>query len=266
MNNLFKGETFQAPMIVLISPAKTLEFDKTIPYKVATQPMFATPETEVLVKSLKTQSAAELAKLMDISGTLATLNYDRYKQWKTPFTEKNARQAIFTFNGPVYHGFDFLAYGKAEYERLQKTVRMISGLHGLLRPFDLIQAYRLDMHTPLPNPKGNDLYAYWKQRITDALNAEKPDVVVNCLSEEYGAAVDFEKIKAPVVRVAFKNFRNGKYVVMGLLAKKARGMYADFVVRENVTKHEDLKKFGRGGYKFDAKTSTKDKLVFLRKA
>ena len=140
-------------MIVILSPAKTLEFERTVPYNKYTLPMFL-KDSEKLVEILKKKSDKELSELMEISKDLAELNYKRFQEWKTPFNEKNARQAVFTFNGPVYHGFDFMAYKKEDYERLQNTVRIISGLHGILKPFDLIQAYRLDMGTPLENPKG----------------------------------------------------------------------------------------------------------------
>ena len=251
-------------MIVVISPAKTLELERTQPFDGHTIPQFL-EETKLLVGLLKKKKTEELMALMEISADLAKFNFERYQDWKTPFTQKNARQAVFTFNGPVYQGFDFFGYDKAAFERLQKTVRIISGLHGLLRPYDLIQPYRLDMHIPLKNPAGADLYAYWKQKITDALNKECKDVLVNCLSVEYAAAIDFSQIKCQTIAITFKNYRNGKYIVMGLLAKKARGMFADFVVRQNVSKIEDLKKFNRDGYIFDPKTSKPNELVFLRK-
>ncbi len=251
-------------MIVILSPAKTLNFDKTIPYPTHTIPEFL-QESQVLASALRKKSPKELETLMGISADLAKLNHERYQEWKTPFTPKNASQCVFTFDGPVYHGFDFLAYRKAEYERLQKTVRIISGLHGILRPFDLIQAYRLDMDTILKNPAGDDLYAYWKQKITNVLNRECKDVLVNCASQEYAAAIDFPKMKCKVVHIIFKNLKHGKYQVIGILAKKARGMFADFVVRENIQKPQDLKKFNRGGYAFDAKSSSDSELVFLKK-
>ena len=251
-------------MIVIISPAKTLEFDKTLPYTKYTIPQFL-PETQVLVQILRKKSPEELLSLMGISADLAKLNYDRFQQWRTPFTPKNARQAVFTFNGPVYHGFDFIAYKKADFERLQNTVRIISGLHGILRPFDLIQAYRLDMDTELANLSGKDLYAYWKQKVTDSLNKECKDVLVNCASAEYAEAVDFSKLNCKVMSIVFKNFKKGKYQVIGILAKKARGMFADFVVRNNIQKVEDLKKFNANGYSYDAKSSNDSELVFLKK-
>ena len=251
-------------MIVILSPAKTLNFDKAIPYPKHTIPIFL-KDSSVLADILRKRSVQELTSLMGISADLAKLNHERYQKWKAPFNEKNARPCIFTFDGPVYHGFDFLAYKKNDYERLQETVRIISGLHGILRPFDLIQAYRLDMHIELKNPAGNNLYAYWKQKITDTLNKECKDVLVNCASKEYAEAVDFSKLKCKVVSIAFKNLKNGKYQVIGLLAKKARGMFADFVVRNDVQRIEDLKKFNRDGYQFDAKTSSENELVFLKK-
>jgi cytoplasmic iron level regulating protein YaaA (DUF328/UPF0246 family) len=222
-------------------------------------------DTKKLVTILKKRSPAQLMELMGISEDLARLNAMRYKQWKTPFTPKNARPAIFTFDGPVYHGFDFYAYKKPDFERLQKTVRIISGLHGVLKPFDLIQAYRLDFDTPLKNPAGADLYAFWRTKITTALNAEKPDVIVNCASKEYAAAVDFDALNCRVITITFKNFKHGKYQVIGILAKKARGLFADFMVRSNVTKPEQLRLFKAGGYAFDAKTSTENELIFLKK-
>ncbi len=251
-------------MIVLLSPAKTLDFDKTIPYDKYTIPQFLA-DSEKLVMLLKKKTPAQLSELMEISEDLAKLNHERYQRWKTPFTKENARPCIFTFNGPVYQGFDFLAYRDAEYERLQKTVRIISGLHGILRPFDLIQAYRLDMHTLLKNSAGDDLYALWKQKVTDVLNSECKDLLINCASQEYSDAVDFPRLKCRVVTPLFKNLMKGKYQVIGLMAKKARGMFADFVVRNNFTDVKDFKKFNRDGYTFDQSASTEDELVFLRK-
>lgn len=251
-------------MIVTLSPAKSMDFDKTIPSDIRTVPTFI-KDTEKLVKNLKKMSAKELASFMEISDSLAKLNYERYQRWKTPFTKDNARPCVFTFDGPVYKGFDWLAYKKADYERLQKTVRIVSGLHGLLKPFDMIQAYRLDMHTPLENHDGNNLYDLWRDKVTDMLNKECKDILVNCASKEYSEAIDFDKLKCKVVTIEFKNLRKGKYMVIGLIAKKARGMFADFVVRENVKKFSDLKNFNRDGYAFDDKESTDDNLIFLRK-
>ena len=196
-------------MIVILSPAKTLEFDRTVPYEKFTIPEFMN-ETEALVQILKKKSPEDLANLMGISKDLAHLNYERYKEWKSPFNKKNARQCIFTFNGPVYHGFDFLAYKKDDYERLQETVRIISPLHGILRPFDLIQAHRLEMSVEFPNSAGNNLYVYWKQKVTDVLNKECKNILVNCASKEYADAVDFSQLKCRVVNIIFKNKRNGK--------------------------------------------------------
>ncbi len=251
-------------MIVTLSPAKTLDFDKTIPYGKYTIPQFLA-ESEKLVALLKKKTPAELSEMMDIGDDLAKLNSERYQRWKTPFNKENARPCIFTFNGPVYQGFDFLAYKEPDYERLQKTVRIISGLHGILRPFDLIQAYRLDMHTALKNHAGDDLYAVWKQKVTDVLNTECKDLLVNCASAEYSEAIDFSELKCKVVTPLFKNLMKGKYQVIGLVAKKARGMFADFIVRNNFIKVEDFKKFNRDGYAFDPATSTDTELVFLRK-
>jgi len=251
-------------MKVILSPAKTLDFDKTIPYNVNTIPQFLS-ESKKLVSILKKKTPKQLTKLMEISQDLAKLNHTRYQKWKTPFTTKNSRPCIFTFDGAVYRGFDFLAYKNPDYKRLQNTVRIISGLHGILRPFDLIQAYRLDMHIPVENPSGKDLYAFWKQKITEALGKECKDLLVNCASNEYSQAVDFSQLKCKVVTPQFKNLKRGKYQVIGLFAKRARGMFADFVVRNNFNKVEDFKKFNRDGYVYDAKTSTDTDLVFLRK-
>lgn len=249
-------------MHVLLSPAKTMDFEKTIPYDKHTIPMFLN-ETEKLVQILKKLTPKQLEELMEISPDLAKLNAERYQKWKTPFTNKNARPCIFTFDGPVYRGFDFIAYKDKDYERLQNTVRILSGLHGLLKPFDLIQPYRLDMHIPIKNQAGKDLYTLWKEKITDQLNKECT-ILVNCASQEYSDAVDWKKLTCKVINTVFKDYKNGKYVVVGITAKKARGMYADFVVRNNIQKIEDLKKFSRG-YSFDPKSSKEQEFVFLRK-
>jgi uncharacterized protein len=251
-------------MLIILSPAKTLDFDKTIPYKKHTIPIFL-KDSSLLVNQLKKLSPKQLQSLMEISSDLANLTHQRYKRWKTPFTTKNARPAIFTFNGPVYQGFDFLAYKTKDYERLQKTIRIISGLHGILKPLDLIQAYRLDMHTTLKNHKGNNLYELWRQKITDQINMENPKILVNCASKEYFEAIDLSQLKCKIITIHFKNLKHGKYQVIGLFAKKARGMFADFLVKNNYTKINDFKKFKKDGYIFDSTTSNDTDLVFLRK-
>jgi len=251
-------------MLVILSPAKTLEFDRTVPYPEFSIPIFL-DQTKELITILKKKSPEDLSKLMNISKDLAKLNHKRYQEWKTPFTKENTRQAVFTFNGPTYHGFDFFAYKKPEFERLQKTVRIISGLHGLLKPFDLIQAYRLDMETELKNPKGKNLYEFWRKTVTDAIKKENPDILVNCASKQYSETVDFTQLKCKIITPLFKNLVRGHYQVVGLLAKKARGRFADFIVRNDIKKAEDLKKFNGGNYEYDPKTSTETDLVFLRK-
>lgn len=246
-------------MNIIISPAKSLDYESKPFTSTYTQPQFLSQSKE-LVSIMKKKKAKELSSLMGISDSLGKLNYERYQKWKPPFTPKNAKQAVFAFNGAVYRGFDFSSYSNKQFELLQERLRIISGLYGILRPLDLIQPYRLEMGTSLPNKKGKDLYHFWKETVTKSL---KTNLLVNLASKEYFEAVDLSQFT--VVTPIFKDYNKGSYKVIGLYAKKARGLFANWLIQKNITKLKDMEKFSEKGYVFDKKSSTASALVFLRK-
>jgi cytoplasmic iron level regulating protein YaaA (DUF328/UPF0246 family) len=254
-------------MITVLSPAKTLDFESACPTKKHSEPDFL-DDAQILVDKLATFSEKRLAKLMDISGNLASVNAGRFRSWKRPFNLENAKPALLAFKGDVYTGFDLPQWKPADYDFAQKHLRILSGLYGVLRPLDLMQAYRLEMGTALPNKRGKNLYAFWGARITgalnDALKATRAHVLVNLASNEYFSSVVPSKLDAEVVTPVFKDEKNGHYKVISFFAKKARGMMADFIIRNRILRPDDLKTFDAGEYVFDDASSTGRELVFLR--
>lgn len=254
-------------MIIILSPSKTLDFET--PYKgiAHTQPEFI-KESENLISSLRTYSKAKLAGLMDISDKLAALNVQRYQDFSTPFTLQNARQALLAFKGDVYDGIPVETYKKADFEFAQAHLRILSGLYGLLRPLDLIQPYRLEMGIALKNARGKDLYAFWGDRLTMALNKElnKHDnpVLVNLASQEYFAAVMPNILKYKIINVHFKENQKGKLKVVGLFAKKARGLMAHYVISKQLDDCNQLKEFTENGYSFEKSLSGDSDYIFVR--
>jgi len=258
-------------MIVVLSPAKKLDFDSEVPNQTqATNPIFL-EQTLVLVKELKRKSAEDLSKLMKISAKLGDLNAKRYKDFKLPLEKEKSRQAIFAFIGDTYQGFDVGQLSKRDLQYAQKSLRVLSGLYGMLSPLDLIMPYRLEMGTKF-GPKGfNNLYEFWREVLTDELNKlakdSKASWVVNCASKEYFSAVDEKSLNIPVVNPVFKEKKKGSDdppKVIGLFSKKARGMMARFIVKERVRKPSDLESFNELGYKFSKKESTDKEFVFNR--
>ncbi len=255
-------------MLVLLSPSKTLdETPVRLPVK-PTQPPFP-EETQQLAAILKKLKAKQLQKLMGVSEKIAKLNEARYQQFSFPFTEKNAKPALFMFKGDVYTPIAVDKYTKQDLEYAQAHLRMLSGFYGLLRPLDLMQPYRLEMGTELKNPKGKDLYAFWGEKIAAEINkaakAARSKAVVNLASGEYFNAVMVDKLALPLVDVQFKEYRDGSYKIIGLLAKKARGMMADWIIRERVENPEKLKDFNLEGYRFAREMSSKDAMSFVRR-
>ncbi len=254
-------------MLALLSPAKTLDF-KPLDGEVSHSEPLLLPEAEQLVEVSRQLQASDLMKLMKISKGLATLNVRRFKEFETPFTARNSKQAIFAFRGDTYVGFDVDTLDGATLEFAQGHVRILSGLYGLLRPLDRIQPYRLEMGIKLKTARGKDLYSFWGDRISQAINEalkETPDaVVVNLASNEYIKVVKRDALEARFVDCVFKEVRGGQAKVVGLAAKRARGMMARFICSERISKVEDLKSFDRAGYSFQARTSTEDVLEFHR--
>lgn len=254
-------------MLLLISPAKTLDFETPPATDLATQPDFLT-ESQSLIQVLRDLAPQDISNLMGISDKLGQLNYDRYAQWCTPFTPDNAKQALLAFKGDVYTGLEAEHFKKRDFEFAQEHLRILSGLYGLLRPMDMIQPYRLEMGTRLVNPGGDNLYQFWGERLTRAINVQleslsKP-VVVNLASNEYFKAVQPQRLEAPVITPVFKDWKNGQYKVISFYAKKARGMMAAYAVRRRLTRAEQLKQFVGGGYAYNEALSQGNQWVFTR--
>ncbi|MFV8369354.1 peroxide stress protein YaaA [Flavobacterium sp. LB2R40] len=252
-------------MKIVISPAKSLNFEKELPTKLHTEPLFL-KESRLVHKVLKEKKPSDLSALMSISDKLADLNWKRNQEWKTPFTPANARPAVYTFDGDVYTGLDAYTITPKKIDALQDSLRILSGLYGLLKPLDLIQAYRLEMGTKLPVGESKNLYDFWKPTITKALNKElkEGELFVNLASTEYFGAIDAKALKVPVITPEFKDYKNGKLKIISFFAKKARGMMVHYIIDTNAKTIADLKGFNYDGYQFDANLSEGNHLVFTR--
>ena len=254
-------------MLLVISPAKTLDFE-TLSHSSLTSHADYLTEAQGLIDVLAPMPPQDIAQLMKLSDKLAALNTARYGSWQTPFTLDNAKQAILAFKGDVYTGLEAETLTDVQLNFSQSHLRILSGLYGLLRPLDLMQAYRLEMGTKLATPKGKDLYAYWKQTVAPALNKElgkKDPVLVNLASDEYFKSVDTKALNARVVQPVFQDYKNGQYKIISFFAKKARGLMARYIVDQRITDVEQLKKFKVAGYAFAPKESTENTWVFRRK-
>lgn len=255
-------------MIILLSPSKTLDLETPIKVKEMTQPEFL-EEAIVLNKKLKKLSRTKLAELMKISPQLAELNYGRNQEWSVPFTKENARPAALCFKGDVYEGLQATSFKAADWKYAQKHLRILSGLYGLLRPLDLMQAYRLEMGTKWEiTAKTKNLYQFWDEKLKDNLNAllekDKQPAIVNLASNEYFKAAKAKKISSPIITPVFKDFKNGQYKVISFFAKKARGLMAAYIIKNKLKVVEDLKNFDGGGYVFKEDLSDGGELVFVR--
>ena len=252
-------------MKLVISPAKSLNFESALPTTLSTDSRFLN-EAQQLNSLLKKKSAKALSELMHISPNLGQLNYQRNQDWATPFTAENARPAIYAFSGDVYRGLDAYTISTSKLESLQNSVRIISGLYGLLNPLDLVQPYRLEMGTKLPVGKSKNLYEFWRKKVTTALNDElqEGELFVNLASQEYFKAIDIKTLKVPVIHIDFKDFKNGHYKTIAIFAKLARGYMTRHIIDNAVDSIDGLKTFTTDGYAFDANLSTDTKLVFTR--
>ena len=252
-------------MQIIISPAKALDFNEVATTKTFSQPQFL-EQAEILNKCLAQKTAKQLIKLMNISEKLAQLNWERNQKWQTPFSLDNAKQAVFAFKGDVYTGLAIDSLPKTKLPVLQKKLRILSGLYGLLKPLDLIQPYRLEMGTCLKIGKKANLHQFWNEIITNYLNEElKGKVLVNLASKEYFKAIDVKKLCSPIIEAEFKDYKNGKYKFIYLFAKRARGMMARFIIDNNIEKAEDLKQFNLSGYSFNKNLSSETNFIFTRK-
>lgn len=252
-------------MKIVLSPAKTLNFESELATADFTQPAFL-KQSRQIHKTLKGQTPKNLMELMHISENLADLNWQRNKQWKTPFTQENARPAIFAFDGDVYSGLDAYSIPVNKLDSLQDKLRILSGLYGYLKPLDLMQAYRLEMGTKLAVGEHDNLYEFWRETLTAALNNElvKDELFLNLASKEYFSAIDVKKLKVPVITPDFKDYKDGKLKIISFFAKKARGLMVRYIIDTNAQSVEDLKGFNYDGYGFDATLSKGNHLVFTR--
>ena len=254
-------------MLMVISPAKTLDYDTPPVIDKSTQPRFVEHSVE-LIEVLREKSPQDIAKLMSLSDKLASLNVARYGSWERESTPQNAKQALLAFKGDVYTGLNAEDFSSDDFAFAQQHLRMLSGLYGLLRPLDLMQPYRLEMGTKLANPRGKDLYTFWGERISQWLNedleAQGDQVLLNLASQEYFGAVKPKALNARIIDTVFKDQKNGQYKIISFYAKKARGLMARYVIKERLQDPEGLKGFNLDGYRFDAASSSENQLVFLR--
>jgi hypothetical protein len=254
-------------MLVTLSPSKGQNFDFSMPeadYSVPAQ----LDQSQILIDELRDYAPPQIESLMSISENLANLNFERFQQFHTPFNPDNAKPALFAFKGDVYSGIDSASFTKDDLSYAQDHLRILSGLYGALRPMDLIQPYRLEMKTKLKNPRGANLYEFWGDQITDSLNAvlaeQEEAVLVNLASNEYYKSVKAKQIKGRILNIDFKETKAGKTRIIAFYAKKARGMMADFIIRNRIESPEGIKDFDTAGYQYSAALSSKDKWVFER--
>ena len=253
-------------MLTVISPAKKLDYSSTVSATAHTQPALLKHSQELL-EGLKLLSPQDVCRLMGLSDKLGALNYGRFQEWRTPFNKDNARQAVLAFKGDVYQGLDAGSMSESELHWAQDHLRILSGLYGILRPLDLMQAYRLEMGTKFATQRGDDLYSFWDGIITAELNnlLKGPDaVLLNLASNEYFKAVKQKNIHARIVTPIFMDYKTDKYKIISFFAKKARGLMSAFIVKNKITQVEDIKGFDAGGYAFNETMSEGDKWVFTR--
>jgi len=253
-------------MLMVISPAKTLDYESPLATETFTKPDFLDDACE-LIDQLKELEPHQVSNLMNISGKLGQLNAERFQSWHTPFSEKNARQALLAFKGDVYTGLDAGSFSEQDFSFAQKHLRMLSGLYGVLKPLDLMQPYRLEMGTKLENERGKDLYAFWGDRLTQEINRllkSDDDVLVNLASNEYFKSLKKKDLEGRLITPQFKDWKNGQYKIISFYAKKARGLMCRYAILNRITDANDLKGFDLDGYYFSEDQSDKNNWVFLR--
>jgi cytoplasmic iron level regulating protein YaaA (DUF328/UPF0246 family) len=252
-------------MKIIISPAKSLDFESKVPTNLYTQPRFL-EQSEKLNRKLKTISKNKLSDLMKISDDLASLNYERNQTWKTPFSTKNAKQAIYAFTGEVFRGIDVNSLENEKLPILQESLRILSGLYGLLKPLDLMQPYRLEMGTKLKVGSTENLYKFWDSTVAKALNEELKDdeLLINLASSEYFKVIPKKVLKVPMITPIFKDYKNGEYKIVMTYAKKARGLMVRYIIDHNVKTIEELKGFNTDRYRFSEEMSSESELIFTR--
>ncbi len=254
-------------MITVISPAKNLNF-KTPSYLDG----FSLPEfledSRSLINELRKLNPKDISTLMKVNDEIAVLNFERNLAWKTPFTKGNAKQAVLAFNGQAYIGLNASTFSDNDFVFAQKHLRILSGLYGILRPMDLIQAYRLEMGIQLKTKKGKNLYEFWGDKITNFINDElkkqKNKVLINLASKEYFKSVDTKKIKGEIITPVFKEQKGNSFKVVFVYAKHARGLMSRFIIQNKIEEPEDIKAFDSEGYLFNRDLSTEKEWVFTR--
>lgn len=256
-------------MLIVISPAKTLDYETPSKTKTFTLPDYLDDSAE-LIHRMREFSALDIAELMHVSSKIAELNFDRFEAWNKNFSERNAKQAVLAFKGDVYTGLDAESFSAKDFKFAQSHLRILSGLYGLLRPLDLMQPYRLEMGSKLSNERGKNLYEFWGNTLTDGLNAQlkriKSAYLINLASNEYFKAVKPKQINGEVITPAFKEYKNGDYKMIGFYAKKARGLLSRYIILNQLSDIEDIKSFDVEGYKFNKSLSKGNNWVFTRKS
>lgn len=249
-------------MLILLSPSKKLDEKSAYLNTEISQPVFGTESAE-LAGIMKDKSPEDIMTLMGLSEKLANLNYERYQEMAFPFTEETARPALYTFKGDVYDKMDIANYTENDLVFATKHLRILSGLYGLLKPMDLMQPYRLEMGTSLENARGKNLYDFWGDKISEELNRRDIPFILNLASTEYFKAIDKKVLKAPIVTIHFKQLKNGQLKTIGLMAKRARGLMADYIIKNKITDVDSLKAFDKEGYVFQSKSSDATQLTFV---
>lgn len=254
-------------MLIIISPAKTLDYASPLATERFTQPELL-DQSAMLIKRCQTLTPAQISNLMGISDKLAGLNAARFGEWQPTFTPNNARQALLAFKGDVYAGLQAHDFNEEDFSFAQQHMRILSGLYGILRPLDLMMPYRLEMGIKLENQKGKDLYSFWGDQITDKLNEalqqQGDNVLINLASDEYFKSVKTAKLHGTLIKPVFLDEKNGKYKVISFYAKKARGLMSRFIIKHRLTKSEQLMNFNLAGYTFDEASSVGNEWVFRR--
>lgn len=256
-------------MLLILSPAKTLDYTTPITTSKSSQPLLL-DDAQELSEQLQQLAPQDIAALMGISDELALLNYNRYQQWQRPFTKSNARQALLAFKGDVYTGLNAQSFAAEHLTFAQQHLRILTGLYGVLRPLDLMQPYRLEMGTRFSNRRGKDLYQFWGDKVTEALNKQlktlKSRVLINLASQEYFKVVKPRLLNADIITPVFKDRKNGQYKMISFYAKKARGLISAYAITQGITDATRLKQFDGEGYRYNPSLSTASEWVFTREA
>ncbi len=254
-------------MLIVISPSKKLDFTSKIKTNNQSIPQFL-EDAKILINEVRKLSLEEIADFMKISTALAQLNFERFHSWHLPFDSENAKPALYAFSGNVYAALDAATLSPDDLDFAQSSLRILSGLYGILRPLDLMQAYRLEMGKKLQNPSGNSLYSFWQKKITKTINQEllenEHEVLINLASKEYFKAIRTKELCKPVITPVFKELKNDTYKVIVSYAKRARGLMARFIIKNKITNYQDLLAFDYDNYSYSEPLSNEKEMVFVR--